>query len=65
MKAWPEFDEPGDLPLGIHPATLNEIIQRFGTTARRACVARRWECIHQLVSTFTGVVDKGCYDLPP
>ncbi|MGH9835208.1 MAG: DUF6932 family protein [Blastocatellia bacterium] len=26
----PEFDEDGDLPVGIHEATLAEIEERFG-----------------------------------
>ncbi len=30
MKQWPEFNEYGDLPPGIHPATLAEVIEHFG-----------------------------------
>jgi hypothetical protein len=29
MKEWPEFNESGDLPIGIHPATLAEVIGDF------------------------------------
>ena len=48
MKAWPEFNERGDLPIGIHSATLNEIVEHFGTTPRRTVIARRMERIYQL-----------------
>ena len=30
MKKWPTFDDNGDLPIGIHQATLTEILQHFG-----------------------------------
>ena len=30
MKEWPEFNKSGDLPIGIHPATLAEVIDHFG-----------------------------------
>ena len=38
----PEFNESGDLPPGIHRATLNEVIRRFGLTGgqREACTVR-------------------------
>jgi Family of unknown function (DUF6932) len=26
----PEFDEQGDLPVGVHQATLDEVLTRFG-----------------------------------
>jgi hypothetical protein len=48
MKAWPEFNEDGDLPLGVHSATLDEVVQHFGATARRIVIARRLERIYQL-----------------
>ena len=48
MKAWPEFNEHGDLPLGVHSATLDEAVQHFGTTTRREVIARRLERIYQL-----------------
>jgi hypothetical protein len=31
----PPFDERGNLPPGIHRATRAELVERFGTTARR------------------------------
>lgn len=31
----PEFDENGNLPPGIHWATWEEFVDRFGTTPRR------------------------------
>ena len=48
MKAWPEFNEHGDLPIGIYTAALNAVVEHFGTTPRRAVVARRLERIYQL-----------------
>jgi hypothetical protein len=44
MRAWPEFDEGGDMPPGVYPATLAEVLARFGkNTAERQRVARRLE----------------------
>lgn len=48
MKTWPAFNEHGDLPVGVHPATLDEAVRHFGTTPRRAVIARRLERIYQL-----------------
>ena len=30
MKNWPEFNHNGDLPVGIHEATLDEVLQHYG-----------------------------------
>ena len=48
MKAWPDFNENGDLPVEIHAARLDEAVEHFGNTPRRAIVARRLERIYQL-----------------
>ena len=49
MKRWPEFDRNGDLPVGVHKATLLEVIQHFGSgTLQRQTVARRLERIYNL-----------------
>jgi hypothetical protein len=49
MKHWPEFDSNGDLPVGIHQASLAAIIEHFGTgTLQRRIVAQRLERIYQL-----------------
>ena len=49
MKAWPEFDANGDMPPGIHPATLAEVVAHFGSgTPQRHQVARRLEHIYAL-----------------
>ena len=49
MKKWPEFDTNGDLPIGIHQATLTEMIQHFGTgTAQRELVGQQLERIFML-----------------
>lgn len=47
MKQWPDFNDAGDLPVGIHQATLGEVTQHFGTgSLRREMVARRLERIY-------------------
>ncbi|MDT7541534.1 MAG: hypothetical protein QOE33_1438 [Acidobacteriota bacterium] len=49
MKRLPEHDSRGDLPSGIHQATLAEAMSHFGTsTLRRKIVARRLERIYNL-----------------
>src|SRR2546428_6588811 len=48
MNVWPEFNERGDLPIGIHKAPLNEIVDYFATTPRRVVLARRLERIYRL-----------------
>ena len=46
-KQWPEFDSNGDLPAGIHQASLAEVLQYFGTsTLQRRVVACRLERIY-------------------
>jgi len=40
--ALPEFNEFGDLPVGVHRATLEEVLERFGTgTQQRQLVTTR------------------------
>ena len=49
MKKWPAFNNDGDLPIGIHQATLTEILQHFGTgTEQRELVGQRLERIFVL-----------------
>jgi len=38
----PAFDDRGDLPPGVHPATLEEVVTRFGgiSRQRRLCTWR-------------------------
>jgi hypothetical protein len=49
MKEWPKFNESGDLPIGIHRATLAEVIDHFGRgSSQRAIVAQRLERIYSL-----------------
>lgn len=51
MKEWPKFNESGDLPTGIHRATLAEVIDHFGRGSfQRAIVAKRLERIYSLAS---------------
>jgi hypothetical protein len=47
--ALPAFEESGDLSLGVHPATLAEVLARFGTgSLQRRAVAIRLERIHRI-----------------
>ena len=42
MAALPEFTEAGDLPPGVHRASLDEVIARFGrSSVRRQLIADR------------------------
>ncbi len=49
----PAFNEEGDLPPGVHRATLAEVLERFGQgSVQRRAVAARLSRLHQLaVST--------------
>lgn len=52
MKKWPAFDGNGDLPIGIHQATLTETLQHFGSgTPQRELVGQRLERIFLLASS--------------
>jgi len=54
--ALPAFQDSGDLPLGIHPATLTEVLERFGAgLAQRRTVATRLERVYR-VAQATGHV---------
>lgn len=47
--ALPDFNEAGDLPPEVHRATLDEILERFGSgSARRTACARRLAHIFEL-----------------
>jgi hypothetical protein len=49
MKDWPAFNDKGELPPGIHQATLAEVIEHFGRdTPQRRIIARRLEHIYTL-----------------
>jgi hypothetical protein len=51
MASLPELTETGDLPIGVHQASLDEIVQRFGTeSVRRETIAGRLRRIHALAS---------------
>jgi predicted nucleotidyltransferase len=43
----PEFNETGDLPVGVHRATLAEVIERFGQTS-----PQRQEVTERLLKVF-------------
>jgi hypothetical protein len=50
----PAFNEDGDLPPGVHQATLSEVLVRFGQgTVQRRAVAERLSRIYEL-ATSTG-----------
>jgi hypothetical protein len=47
--AIPPFTDSGELPLGVHAASLREVLDRFGVgSAQRKAVAVRLERIHHL-----------------
>lgn len=50
--AIPQFTDRGDLPLGVHLATLREVLGRFGLgSPQRKVLARRLEHIYELAQT--------------
>ena len=47
--ALPSFNESGELPLGVHAASLREVLARFGvSTPQRRVIALRLERIYQV-----------------
>lgn len=49
--ALPDFDDGGELPVGIHAATVEEVVARFGLTSpERQAVTQRWLRIYHLVA---------------
>src|SRR5206468_9439117 len=55
VTAWtmplPEFDSHGDLPIGVHRASLDEVLARFGHgTPQRQLVTARLLHVHELAS---------------
>ena len=48
MKVWPGFNDRGDPPEGIHPATLEDVFSCFARTPRRALIARRLARVDRL-----------------
>jgi response regulator of citrate/malate metabolism len=56
MKVWPDYDNNGDLPGGIHQATLAEVVEHFGqSNLQRQRVAQRLARIYDLAQS-TGQV---------
>jgi hypothetical protein len=46
---WPDFNALGDLPIGIHRATIAEVITHFGHgTAQRIAITARLERLYEL-----------------
>jgi hypothetical protein len=55
VQKWPDFNDEGDLPVGIHQATLAEVVEHFGRdTKQRRIVAQR------LVRIYDLAVSTGC-----
>ncbi|MFA4911234.1 MAG: hypothetical protein WC649_09370 [Desulfobacteria bacterium] len=49
MKKWPKFNNNGDLPRGIHKASLSDVIEHFGKgNFQRAILAQRLHRIYGL-----------------
>jgi hypothetical protein len=54
----PAFNSDGDLPEGVHSATLGDVTVRFGdSSAQRRSVTARLQRIHRLASA-TGKLDR-------
>jgi predicted nucleotidyltransferase len=50
--AFPAFNEEGDLPRGVYPATLSQVLERFGQgSVQRCAVAERLNRVYQLVAS--------------
>jgi hypothetical protein len=50
--ALPPFNEEGELPPNVHPATLSEVLKRFGQgSVQRCAVADRLNRIYRLVAS--------------
>jgi hypothetical protein len=48
MKSWPDFDNKGDLPVGVHEAALADVVRHFGVgSPQRRVVARRLSRIYE------------------
>lgn len=51
VKQWPNFNEAGDLPPGVHQAILTEVLEHFGSgTPQRQIMARRLEHVYSLAA---------------
>ncbi len=51
MSVWPNFDDSGDLPPGIHKANLSEVTEHFGKgVPQRHAMARRLAHIYTLAA---------------
>ena len=49
MKKWPKFNKNGDLPRGIHKASLSDVIEHFGKgNFQRAILAQRLDRIYDI-----------------
>ena len=49
---FPEFNENGDLPVGVYKATLQEVLEHFGNgSLQRQVVARRLTKIYKLAES--------------
>jgi hypothetical protein len=54
----PDFNEFGDLPEGIHPSSLSDVVARFGSgTPQRVAVTHRLHRIYELASA-TNYLDR-------
>ena len=48
----PAFNSSGDLPPGVHSATMEEVLKRFGTASlRRRMIAKRLERIYNIAES--------------
>jgi len=56
--AWPDFNELGDLPVGVYRAKIADVIAHFGHgTAQRAAITARLERLYELARS-TGCLQR-------
>ena len=57
MAEWPDFNEEGDLPIGVYQTSLAEAIVHFGAgTSQRRLVAQRLARIYDLAANTGSLV---------
>jgi hypothetical protein len=53
---WPDFNELGDLPVGVYRAKIADVVAHFGRgTAQRVAVTARLERIYELARSTGGL----------
>ena len=51
IETWPDFDDQGNLPIGVYSATMNQIATHFGSrTDKRQRLSARLQTMYNLVA---------------